>query len=172
MADTYDIRIFSPDDVFFSRGPGGVFQGVVDGKPYDELLVYRAFSFRYTSEYISIRDVKGEELGIVRDIAGLFEESARELEKELLFRYFLPRVTRVDSVKSKSDLWLWELQTHLGATRMAMRNLQRTSAISRRRQDHSDGSKRQTLRDCRLARARRPQPQAAGRSALVRYGSR
>jgi hypothetical protein len=32
-------------------------------------------------------------------------------------------VTRVDSVKFKSDLWLWELQTHLGPTRMAMRNL-------------------------------------------------
>jgi len=123
MADTYDIRMLGPDDVYFSRGAGGVLQGVVNGQPYDELVVHRAFPFRYASEYISVRTPKGDELGIVRDIAELNEESASELERELQFRYFLPRVTRVDSVKFKSDLWLWELQTHLGPTRLAMRNL-------------------------------------------------
>src|SRR5690606_22175716 len=70
-----------------------------------------------------VRNVKDEELGIVRDVAELDEESRRELERELQYRYFLPRVQRVDSVKQKADLWLWELQTHLGPTRMAMRNL-------------------------------------------------
>ncbi|MBP3962928.1 DUF1854 domain-containing protein [Paenibacillus lignilyticus] len=121
--DKYDIRLFTPDDVYFSRGEGGVFQGIVAGVTYEELEVYRAFPFLYTTQYISIRNSKGEELGIVPDIKELYEESARELEKELQFRYFMPRVTRVDSVKFKSDLWMWELQTHLGATRMVMRNL-------------------------------------------------
>lgn len=123
MADRYDIRILGPDDIYVSRSKGGVLQGVVNGQPYEELIVYRTFPFRYATEYISIRDAKGEELGIVRDIAELNEESIAELEKELGFRYFLPRVTRVDSVKLKSGLWIWELQTHLGPTRLAMRNL-------------------------------------------------
>lgn len=123
ITDQYDIRLFSPDDVYFSRGQGGVFQGVVDGKTYEELEVYRAFPFLYATQYISIRNTKGEELGIVADVKELYEESAAELEKELQLRYFMPRVTRVDSVKFKSDLWIWELQTHLGATRIVMRNL-------------------------------------------------
>ncbi|WP_199615945.1 DUF1854 domain-containing protein [Paenibacillus alkalitolerans] len=123
MSDTYEIHIFEPKSVMFSRGPGGVFQGVIGGKPYEELVVFRAFPFLYTTKYISIRDAKGEELGIVRDIEKLDEESCKELDRELQFRYFLPRVTRVDSVKHKTDLWLWELQTTLGPTRMAMRNL-------------------------------------------------
>lgn len=123
MNDTYDIRFIEPDNTFFSRGQGGVFQGVVEGKPFDELIVYRAFPFLYTAQYISIRDAKGEELGIIRDLGELDAESSAELEKELQFRYFLPRVMRVDSVKHKTDLWLWELQTTLGPTRMAMRNL-------------------------------------------------
>jgi hypothetical protein len=122
-ADPYEIRIIEADAAFFIRGPGGVFQGVLDGKTYPELVVYRAFPFLYTTQYISIRDPKGEELGIVKDIRDLDEESAKELERELQFRYFLPRVTRVDSVKQKSDLWIWELQTSLGPTRIAMRNL-------------------------------------------------
>ncbi|MFC5407400.1 DUF1854 domain-containing protein [Cohnella soli] len=121
--DKFDIRILDPEDAFFSRGPGGVFQGVLDGKTYPELVVYRAFPFLYVSHYISIRDAKGEELGIVRDIGELDDESRTELERELQFRYFLPRVTRVDSVKNKSDLWIWELQTNLGPTRITMRNL-------------------------------------------------
>jgi hypothetical protein len=123
MKDTYDIHFIEPENVFFSRGPGGVFQGVVEGKTYEEINILRTFPFLYTTHYISIRDVKGEELGILRDIGELDRESGEELARELKFRYFLPRVTRVDSVKQKSDLWLWELQTNLGSTRLAMRNL-------------------------------------------------
>ncbi|MFD0711594.1 DUF1854 domain-containing protein [Paenibacillus sp. GCM10027626] len=122
-SDCYDIRMFEPEEVCFSRGPGGVFQGVIDNNTYPELVVYRTFPFLYTTQYISIRDAKGEELGIIRDIRELDKESEQELERELQFRYFLPRVTRVDSVKQKSDLWIWELQTNLGPTRLAMRNL-------------------------------------------------
>lgn len=118
-----DIRLIDPDNAFFSRGAGGVFQGTVDGKSFDELVVHRAFPFRFASQYISIRTAKGEELGIVRDVAELDDESAMELERELQFRYFLPRVTRVDQIKVKNDLWLWDLQTSLGPTRIAMRNL-------------------------------------------------
>ncbi len=123
MNDSYDIHIIVPDKAFFSRGQGGVFQGVVEGKTYEELVVYRTFPFLYTTQYISIRNAKGEELGIIRDLGQLDEESGSELDRELQFRYFLPRVTRVDSVKQKSELWLWDLQTSLGSTRIAMRNL-------------------------------------------------
>ncbi|XEC93801.1 DUF1854 domain-containing protein [Paenibacillus tarimensis] len=123
MSESYDIHYFEPNNVFFSRGKGGVFQGVIEGSLYKELIVFRAFPLVYTTQYISIRDTEGKELGIIRDIDELDEESRTELGKELQFRYFLPEVTRVDSVKQKADLWLWELQTSMGPTRMAMRNL-------------------------------------------------
>jgi len=123
MTDVYDIRVLEPKDVLFSRGSGGVFQGVIGGVTYDELVVYRTFPFLYTTQYISIRNAKGEELGIVADIAELDDESSREALLELQYRYFLPRVTRVDSVKQKADMWIWELATSLGSTRMIMRNL-------------------------------------------------
>jgi hypothetical protein len=123
MHDPYEILILESDRTSFSRSSGGVLQGVIDGKLLDEVVVYRVFPFRYTNKYISIRNTKGDELGIIRDIAELDEESRLEVEQELQFRYFLPKVTRVDSVKSKNDLWIWELQTNLGPTRITMRNL-------------------------------------------------
>lgn len=123
MNDLYEIRILNPEELYFSRGKGGVLQGVIEGKLFDELIVYRTFPLLYTTAYISVRNSKDEELGIIRDVAELGEESAMEITQELQFRYFLPKVTCVTSVKSKSDLWLWELQTHLGPTRLVMRNL-------------------------------------------------
>lgn len=122
-ADPYEIEIIDPDRASFSRGAGGVLQGAIRGKTYEELMIFRAFPFAYTREYISVRDAKGDEIGIVRDIGELDAESAKELETELQFRYFLPRVERVDAVKRRSDLWLWDLQTNLGPTRITMRNL-------------------------------------------------
>jgi len=123
VTDAYDIRVLDPKEVLFSRGSGGVFRGVIGGEPHEELVLYRTFPFLYTAQYISIRNPKGDELGIVADIAQLDEESGREALLELQYRYFLPRVTRVDSVKQKADMWIWELATSLGSTRMAMRNL-------------------------------------------------
>ncbi|RIX59232.1 DUF1854 domain-containing protein [Paenibacillus nanensis] len=123
MEQQFDIRMLMKTEIALTRNKGGVLQGMVCGKRHEELIVYRCFPFQYESSYLSIRDAKDVELGIVRDIGELDPESAAELEKELQLRYFLPKVTRVDRVKNKSGLWLWELQTHLGPTRLAMRNL-------------------------------------------------
>lgn len=124
MKDIYEIRIIPPEDVVLKRGAGGVLGGWIEGVYYEELTVYRTFPFKFNEEYISIRDAKGEELGIIRAIEELEREWADELRRELQFRYFLPHVHQIIQIKFKSDLWLWDLQTHLGATRLAMRNLQ------------------------------------------------
>lgn len=124
MQDQQDgVNMLQPEAVSFSRSKGGVLEGVIQGKSYNELIIYRAFPFRYPSQFISIRTQEGEELGMIEDIANLDAESSLELNRELELRYFLPRVERVERVSFESDLWLWELQTHLGATRLVMRNL-------------------------------------------------
>ncbi|GIP43502.1 hypothetical protein J45TS6_19610 [Paenibacillus sp. J45TS6] len=123
MAEHFDIQLLRQQDINLSRNKGGVIQGTVNEKYYDELIVYRCFPFQYDSSYISIRNAEDEELGIVREIEELDKESACVLKEELELRYFLPKVTHIDSVKNKSGLWLWELQTNLGPTRMVMRNL-------------------------------------------------
>jgi hypothetical protein len=121
--DPYEINILEPGVVSFSRRQGGVFQGTINGKAYEEIILYRIFPFQYTTQFISVRDAKGEEIGVISDIQQLDEESRAEMDKELQLRYFLPLVTQIDSIKQKSDLWIWELQTNLGPTRIVMRNL-------------------------------------------------
>lgn len=123
MRDPYEIHLLDVNKVRFTRGSGGVFQGVIEGKEYQELVVYRTFPFKYTTTYISIRDTDKKEIGIIRDTAELDEVSRKEIVQELQFRYFLPQVTQINSVKQRTDLWIWELQTNLGPTRITMRNL-------------------------------------------------
>ncbi|WP_054026013.1 DUF1854 domain-containing protein [Bacillus sp. FJAT-28004] len=121
--DPFEINILEPNTVSFTRSQGGVFQGVVEGKVFEEIILYRIFPFQYTTQFISVRDSKGDEIGVIRDIEQLDEESRSEMDKELQLRYFLPLVARIDSIKQKADLWIWELQTNLGPTRIVMRNL-------------------------------------------------
>lgn len=121
--DPFEINILEPGVVSFSRSQGGVFQGVVEGKVYEEIVLFRVFPFQYTTQYISVRNSKGEEIGVIQDIDQLDEESRVEMNQELQLRYFLPLVTRIDAIKQKADLWIWELQTNLGPTRIVMRNL-------------------------------------------------
>lgn len=121
--DPFEINILEPGVVSFSRSQGGVFQGVVEGKVYEEIVLFRVFPFQYTTQYISVRNSKGEEIGVIQGIDQLDEESRVEMNQELQLRYFLPLVTRIDAIKQKADLWIWELQTNLGPTRIVMRNL-------------------------------------------------
>lgn len=117
------IQLLSPEDLYVYRGEGGVMQGIIAGKTYEELLIYLAFPMQYTNRYISVRTKDGDELGIVRDLDVLDRDSAAVMKEEIELRYFLPRVTRIESIKHKSDMWFWELQTHLGSLRIMMRNL-------------------------------------------------
>lgn len=121
--DPFEINLLEPNAVSFSRSQGGVFQGVVEGKAYEEITLFRIFPFQYTTQYISVRDAKSEEIGVIQDIEQLDKESRTEMDKELKLRYFLPLVTHIDSIKQKADMWIWELQTNLGPTRIVMRNL-------------------------------------------------
>jgi hypothetical protein len=123
LNDPYEINMLEPGLISFSRRQGGVFQGIIQGKTYEEIILFRIFPFQYTTQYISVRDAKGEEIGVIRDIQQLDEASRAEMDKELQLRYFLPLVTHIDAIKQKADLWIWELQTNLGPTRIVMRNL-------------------------------------------------
>ncbi|WP_245850907.1 DUF1854 domain-containing protein [Paenibacillus herberti] len=123
VKDPFEINMLEPDKVSFSRSQGGVFQGIIEGQAYEEIVLFRVFPFQYTTQFISVRNPKNEEIGVIRDIAQLDEESRVEIDKELQLRYFLPLVEQINSVKNKADLWIWELQTNLGPTRIIMRNL-------------------------------------------------
>lgn len=119
----YEVRLLDPARVRFSRGNGGILEMEVEGERIPEVLLFRTYPLSRQEEYISARNGKGEEIGIIERLADLAPDSLEEARKELRLRYLVPRVTRIDKIKQFPGMWVWELQTTLGPTKLSMRNL-------------------------------------------------
>lgn len=120
---THEVNMLNPTQVYFYRSSGGVLQAVINGETYEEVHLFRSFPMKYSLQYISVRNKKGEELGIIEDVQTLEDDSLALIEEELQYRYFLPKVLRIEKIKQKAELWFWDITTNLGETSIIMRNL-------------------------------------------------
>lgn len=123
MAGPYEVVILNPAAVSLTRNSGGLLQAVIDGVEHPHVALFRTYPLSRPFQYISVRDPKGEEIGIVRALSELDTDSRQEAEAELRLAYLVPRVTRIDRIKDEPGLWIWDLQTDRGPLRAAMRNL-------------------------------------------------
>lgn len=84
----------------------------------DKCLVHaqlrRCFPLTMSSEYVSVFDSGGNEVGILRDLAALDEESRRNVETELDALYFTPSIARIKSLKAEASMWKWDVVTQRG----------------------------------------------------------
>jgi hypothetical protein len=67
-----------------------------------------------SSQYVSVFDSGGSEVGILRDLAALDDESRRNVEAELDSFYFTPSISRIKSLKAEASMWKWEVETQRG----------------------------------------------------------
>jgi len=83
----------------------------------------RCFPLSYANHYLSLRDGKNEELGILRDPTALSSENRQLVEEELHRRYMVPVVRKVTAVKDRYGVVEWEVETDRGARRFYTRDL-------------------------------------------------
>ena len=68
----------------------------------EEKIVYRfvrSFPLTGASRYISVSDEEGKEMGLIRNLKELDQESWRVIEEELEKAYFMPKITKILAVK-------------------------------------------------------------------------
>jgi hypothetical protein len=123
MHDPYEVRILEPEDIWLERSEGGMLRAVVSGVRYSEVVLFRTYPFSRPAEYISLRTQNGEEIGIIRSLSELEEDSRKEAERELNLRYLIPRITHIESITQTPALWIWKVDTTLGEMTLALRNL-------------------------------------------------
>jgi len=123
MRDPYEIVVLEGQDVWLGRSEGGILHAVINGEEYPEVLLFRAYPFSKPTEYISVRNPKLEEIGIIRNLADLELPSREEAERELNLRYLIPRITYIEKIQQKPALWIWKVETTLGPMTLALRNL-------------------------------------------------
>lgn len=113
------------ESVRFSRSAGGLLslthmteEGEVR---YDRVIVLRAFPLTAPEEYLSVREpTEGKrEIGMLRRLRDLDEESERLVSEELEKRYYVPKITRIHSLHRRRAVFI-DADTDLGRRRITL----------------------------------------------------
>lgn len=123
LAEYVEVNYLTPEAASFYRTPGGVLTLEVGTNRHFRVNLHRAFPFTLGDRYISVRDAKGKEVGIVKDIEDFPPETAGLLKEELECRYFTPKISRIISMKSEFGYSYWEVETNKGPRRFNIKGL-------------------------------------------------
>ena len=98
---------------------------------FERVIPIRAFPISNPDEFICIRepDIKdkghGDEIGMIRHLTDVDEESQKLIQKELASRYTTPAITKINGIKEKFGYAYWEVETDSGKLSFVMTNMYR-----------------------------------------------
>ena len=111
-----------------------------DGTVYENLEPRRLFPYTNQTMYITLLYQNERELGFVRDLEEVDEDSRKALEDCFAEYYMIPKITRVIACKDEAGSLKWTVDTDRGMTVFTIKN--RHSDIK-----HLWGTKRVIIRD-------------------------
>ncbi|MEA4832200.1 MAG: DUF1854 domain-containing protein [Oscillospiraceae bacterium] len=94
----------------------------------ERVVVYRAFPITNPDEFLSVREPdskkegRGLEIGMIRHLSDMSEESREVITEELTRRYFSPTITKIRNVKEKFGYSYWDADTTSGPVTFIMSN--------------------------------------------------
>ena len=104
-----DIGIMDLTKAKFYRTDGG-FTGLdYDGQNHKHITLRRTLPIGRPMEYISVADVKNNEIGIIKSVLDMKGEQFEIVTSELDKRYYCPEILEVKSVKDKLGYVYMEL---------------------------------------------------------------
>ena len=93
-----------------------------DGTTYTKVETVRSFPINETMRFIALLDDEGNEIGIVEDVRKLTPQSRDVLIAELQKRYFMPKITKINSVDGHFGVTQWDVETTHGDVEFGMRS--------------------------------------------------
>lgn len=106
--DKLTIEFLNPSDCVFSFNANGFITLKLCGEDKGRVKLIRAYPYTLTDEYICVHSLDDVELGIIKDLKELDEDSCKNAEKALESRYYCPTVTAVKSVKERMGHFYFE----------------------------------------------------------------
>jgi len=86
-----------------------------DGKTVDTpVQASSCFPWSLPTQYVSLLDDKGKEMLLIEDLSTLPPQERAVIEEELRLKNFVPRITRIQSIKREIELFHWEVATSSG----------------------------------------------------------
>ena len=131
---TQDVKFLSPKEVRIWRDRWGRLVAEVEGKEYTEIGITLAFPFTRADNFLVLRDAQEGELGIIKDYRRLDRTSRDILDEELPKIYFIPKITRINSLKGeRGGLLLFDVKTEKGPRTFEVRSREHMRVLPGRR---------------------------------------
>ena len=123
VTETAGLRYLDPARVRFTREGARIDVVIAEAALITNVSVFRAFPLSAPGGYLSIRNEKNEELGLLADPAQLDAASRSILEAELRRRYVLPVVRSVIQIRERFEILECRVETDRGTCQFSTRNL-------------------------------------------------
>ena len=135
IGDYVSIRYLDPEKTRFEQTKGGFVSVKIEpDEEYTRVNLHKAFPFTRDREYISVRFISTNELGMVKDseikevgmIRNLDDYSPEQMEiieKELSRRYFVPVIEKIRNIKEEFGYIYWEVMTNAGSRRFTTHDM-------------------------------------------------
>ena len=92
-----------------------------DGSTHTRVEPVRSFPLSETVRFITLLDSERNEIGIVEDARKLPPQSRDVLLEELEKRYFMPKITKINSLDGQFGVTQWDVETTQGNVEFGMR---------------------------------------------------
>jgi hypothetical protein len=119
--ETADLRYLVPKKVRFFRHGATLRLTIEAERSVLKVAVVRAFPLSHPHQYLSVRDGKNQEVGLLVDLTELDKESRRLVAEELERRYLVPVIRRVIRITERFGTVDWEVETDRGVCRFTTR---------------------------------------------------
>ncbi len=99
---------------------------IKNGKDDCRVFLNRAFPRELLWEFISVLDEEQQEIGIIRNVELLGEESRRLVVTELQRRYYSPVLLKIHSMKERYGFSYWKAETADGSVQFTLHDTYRS----------------------------------------------
>ncbi|HBQ63873.1 MAG TPA: DUF1854 domain-containing protein [Clostridiales bacterium] len=135
IRDYAEIRYLDPEKSKFENTKGGFVSLKIEPEElYTRVNLHKAFPFTLDREYISVRyiitnelgmvkDSEIKEVGIIRRIDDFPADQVELIEKELAKRYFVPVIEKIQKVKEEFGYIYWDVLTSAGQRRFTTHDM-------------------------------------------------
>lgn len=128
-----DVLDGSAPNYFKSSELGFVEQGIAVHLTLADTICWRnvrlasLFPLSSPYDYIAVFDSEGVEIGVVKSLSELDADTQRTVMSRLQYRYLLPVVQRILSVKERFGSLKWEIVTDCGRRSFVTKNMRETT---------------------------------------------
>ncbi len=123
VEEMFDVCWLNEENAAFSPTKGGFVSMKTEQAEYASVRFYRAFPFSHPREYISVRSGDGsesKELGMIKSLCELSEQTQALIERQLELRYFMPVITRISELRQEYGYAYWTVETDRGECRFTV----------------------------------------------------